>query len=424
MPHEDSFLVRGQLRVPALRAHMGDWVYYAAFLKLRDIAERVFLSDEIHKHEGLRDMIQRSITSGHAESIKAYLLSKKQRFFNALVIGVYGGEPNFFELSLGHGPRLSASELPDYFEGAFGVLEFSGSEKLFAIDGQHRVVGIKLAVEQSQGVGNDEVVALFVPHSRDKAGMERSRRLFTTLNRYAKPVSKTDIIALDEDDIAAIVTRMLVEEYPLFKLFLKIKKGKQLQPKDIESFTTIETLYDCLDTYLNDQESWSEFKRTRPSDSKITHYYDRAVELWDLMQKFFPAVKRLAASEKDEKLAGEFRGPHGGHLLFRPIGLLLIVDVIHKFVSQGSNLLKIMKALSKAPMELEQKPWKELLWNPVAGRMVTAPENRDVAFRILYYGIGGKLAVLGTSEIEVRREWAGVLNRRISAVKLQRWSGE
>jgi len=421
MSEESSTTTYGQLRVPALCAHMGDWIYYAAFLKLRDIAERVFLADEIHKHEGLRDMIQRSITSGHAESIKSYLTSKKQRFFNALVIGVYGGKPNFFELSLASGPRLTTSELPDYFKGALGILEFSGSEKLFAVDGQHRVMGIKLAVKQSKDIGDDEVIALFVPHSRDGAGMERSRRLFTTLNRYAKPVSKTDIIALDEDDIVAVVTRMLVEEYPLFKVFLKIKKGKQLQAKDTESFTTIETLYDCLDAYLDDQERWADFKRTRPSDAKIKQYYDRAAELWDLVQEYFPEVRHLAQSEKDQEVAAEYRGPHGGHLIFRPIGLVLIVDVIHEFVMKRRSLSSTVRAVSRAPMELSGKPWNELLWNPVSNRMITAPENRAVAFRIFYHGVGGKLSDLDTTDKDVRKEWAGILNRPTSAVKLLRW---
>lgn len=402
---------------------MGDWIYYAAFLRLKDIAERVFLADEIHKHEGLRDMIQRSIdSSGHAESIKRYLLEKPQRFFNALVIGVYGGEPNFYELELHRGPRLNPADLPNYFEGALGVLHFSGAEKLFAIDGQHRVVGIKRAVENSSMLGDEEVIALFVPHSRSSDGMERSRRLFTTLNRYAKPVSKMDIIALDEDDIVAIVTRLLVEEYPLFKNFLKIKKGKQLQASDTESFTTIETLYDSLDTYLSHEDSWSDYKRTRPPDTKIKHYYRRAVELWDTIQKFFPAVKTLAESDKGTETAAQFRGVHGGHLLFRPIGLLLVVDVLHAFLRKRRKLPPIVRALSKAPMELAQEPWNELLWNPTARRMITAPENRTSAFQILYYGIGGKLEDIGTTSAAVRQEWAGVINRDVSEVKLRRWA--
>lgn len=46
--------------------------------------------------------------------------------------------------------------------------------------------------------------------------MQRSRRLFSTLNRYAKPVSMRDIIALDEDDVVAIASRDLIDTHPLF----------------------------------------------------------------------------------------------------------------------------------------------------------------------------------------------------------------
>lgn len=411
-----------ELRVPALKAHIGDWIYYAAFLKIRDIAQRVFLAEEIHTHQGLRDMIQRAIDeSRHAEAIKQYLLNKPQRFFNALVIGVYGGAPNFLELELHQGPRFDPTGLPDYFEGAFGILQFSGDEKLFAIDGQHRVVGIKKAVAQSQALGEEEVIALFVPHSHDAAGMERSRRLFTTLNRYAKPVSKMDIIALDEDDIVAIVTRMLVEQYNLFEKFVKIKKGKALLVQDSESFTTIETLYEAMDEYLRDQTSWVDFKRTRPSDTRIKQYYSKAVTLWNAIQERFPAVRKLAVSEKGARVAGQFRGPHGGHLLFRPVGLLLVIEVLRRFLDSGEELSQILRRIAEAPMDLASDPWSGLLWNPVARRMVTAPENRYVAFKILYYGTGGNLRDLGTSAEAVRTEWAGILNRPTSEVSLRRW---
>ena len=214
---------------------------------------------------------------------------------------------------------------------------------------------------------------------------------------------------------------MLVEEYPLFKYFLKIKKGKQLQASDTESFTTIETLYDSLDTYLQDQDSWTDFKRTRPSDAKIKHYYRRGVDLWDTVQKYFPAVKTLAESDKGTETAAQFRGAHGGHLLFRPIGLLLVVDVIREFLRKGKRLPAIIKAVAKAPMELAAEPWNELLWNPAAHRMITPPENRAVAFQILYYGIGGDLGDINTSKPAVRTEWAGILNRDPSEVRLRRW---
>jgi DNA sulfur modification protein DndB len=215
------------LRVPALRAKMGDWIYYAAFLKMGDIAARVSLAEDIHKHKALRDLIQRQVDeSGHAEAIKNYLLTQEQRFFNSIVVGVYGGDPDFYELAIDSSPQMSAEDVPANLKGALGILEFDGTEKMFAIDGQHRVVGIKKAINADEKLKDEEVVVLFVGHNTSDMGMERSRRLFTTLNRYAKPVSKADIIALDEDDVVAILTRMLVEQHPFFSKFLLVKKGK------------------------------------------------------------------------------------------------------------------------------------------------------------------------------------------------------
>jgi DNA sulfur modification protein DndB len=82
-----------RLLIPALRAHLGDWVYYIGFLKLRDLAQRVRIADEIHRSENLRDMIQRALKGERTKEIQRYLVTQPQRFFNTIVIGTYGGEP-------------------------------------------------------------------------------------------------------------------------------------------------------------------------------------------------------------------------------------------------------------------------------------------------------------------------------------------
>jgi hypothetical protein len=95
--------------------------------------------------------------------------------------------------------------------------------------------------------------------------------------------------------------------------------------------------------------------------------------------------------------------------------------VIHDFVQKGKKLQATVKAEAKAPMELGAEPWNGLLWNPAARRMIPAPENRAVAFKILYHGIGGDLTDINTSRLAVRTEWAGILNRDPSEVRLRRW---
>ncbi len=204
-----------ELTLPALRARMGDWVYYVTFLQMEEIAQRIELAEDIHSSFTLKDMIQRQITD-RSNPISEYLLNQTQRFFNSLIVGVYGDSPNWLELAIESNRQFDAETLPLYLEGALGILQLDGKEKLFAIDGQHRVQGIKKALEENNELKREEVSIIFVAHRKGPDGLERTRRLFTTLNRYAKPVKKSEIIALDEDDTIAIVTRDLVEEHPLF----------------------------------------------------------------------------------------------------------------------------------------------------------------------------------------------------------------
>ena len=45
---------------------------------------------------------------------------------------------------------------------------------------------------------------------------QQQDRLFTTLNKTARPVSKNAVIALDEDDVMAICVRRLIEDSRFF----------------------------------------------------------------------------------------------------------------------------------------------------------------------------------------------------------------
>src|SRR5579863_8869585 len=107
------------LHLPALRAHMGDWVYYITFMPMREIAARISLAEDIHSSETLKELLQRQLTSRSGE-IEAYLRTQPQRFFNAIVVGTYSGTPQWHELSI----RKLESRLqnaPDYLEGALGI---------------------------------------------------------------------------------------------------------------------------------------------------------------------------------------------------------------------------------------------------------------------------------------------------------------
>jgi DNA sulfur modification protein DndB len=389
---------------------------------MSEIDQRVSLVSKIHQSARLSDWIQRQVDdSKHAVSIKTYLLTQKQRLFNAIVLGVYGGAPNWRELHVDTG--RGTSSFAEHLEGSLGVLILSGGEKLFAIDGQHRVVGIRKALQENKAIGTEEVCALLVSHSGDAKGKQRTRRLFSTLNRYAKPVSKMENIALDEDDVVAITTRRLVDDYSLLHDFISLRRGNSLPKTDKTSLSTVTALYDGMDFYLPPmpKKQWSEYKRMRPPDSELEEYFSRATRFWDSLKKHFRELRELANSKPQDKLASKYRNELGGHLLFRPIGLTMIFRVCRLLLDDGRTLTQIHTVLATVPMLLAENPWQGLIWDPVAKLMNADSERQKAATRILYHGLGGDLAKLKTTPDDLKASLAGMLVCDPSSIELPMW---
>lgn len=414
------------LLVPSLRAEMGDWIYYISFLKMKDIAERVSIAEHIHSGTALNEWLQRRL-SANARQISRYLLMQEQRFFNALVVGTYGGSPVWLEVAV----KGRTKELPKELGGVLGFLELSGEEVLFAIDGQHRVEGIRLAIKEDQALKEEEVCTIFVKgvsasqRKNDPKGFQRTRRLFTTLNRYAKPVRKRDIIALDEDDIVAITTRRLLEEHELFAEKTALRATKPISPDNKTDFTTIVSLYDAQDIYykgiakiLGVTQRWADYKKRRPSEADVDAFYQEGISLWEEFIEYFEPLKNIRKAGPTDQVAGRYRRRSGGHLLFRPVGLEITVRVITQFRKQGSDVAAAVARIARAPMMLEASPWHGLLWDSINARMLTAGENKKVSWQVLYHSVGGDLKAIGVEEENLRKELAGIQKKELHEITL------
>lgn len=415
--------IAGQLIVPALRGQMGAWTYYVATVPLRDIGRRVRYAHEVHPATRLRDLIQRTLTN-RSRDIAAYLREQtNDRFFNSLVIGVYGGEPQFFEVEIRENPYLDPDDLPPTVEGALGILVMTGQEEFYAMDGQHRVAGIRQAIAEDPTIGDDVVSAVFVTYRKDDEGKERTRRLFTTLNRYAKPITKRDGIALDEDDVVAILTRDLVDYYPLFAdTKVSTKHTKALPARDQGSVTTIVALYDAMDTLFRPtRPRWARYKRKRPPDETIRSYYEVARGFWDRVRAEVPALEEATIHPASDAISGRYRNADGGHLLFRPIGPRLFVRVVLALEAQGFSRDDAIARAARVPLGLGAEPWSGLLWNPLRRTMITAKENQDIAFRLWVFGAGGALEPLARDEASLRAELADLLQRDARSIVVRRY---
>ena len=300
-----------ELKLPALKGIIGDWVYYVTLLPFREVRNRVRRNDEIHETKELQDWLQRKLTN-RSDNIAEYLGTQKQRFFNAIVIGVYGGEPQWYPLSLRPSEYLDPISVEEEVEVSMGILRLSGDEKLFAIDGQHRVEGIK---HLAQRIGEeafqempDELCTIFVAHKRTITGMKRTRRLFSTLNRYAEAVSLAELIVLDEDDVVAITCRYLIEKHPLFtEGKISLQKQKSIGSKDQRSFTSVIALYQSMDTYLSmdftSKSSWKRFKLVCPDAEVVQQYVSKAYAFWDKLIEWIPEMRFVVNMKPKDELS-------------------------------------------------------------------------------------------------------------------------
>ena len=414
-------MTKEELLLPALRAQMGDWTYYITSMTLQELAQRVTTASAFHQSKRLDELIQRSL-SPRAGDIAKYLLSQPQRLFGTLVVGVYGGEPEWLEVEIREGAR-PWDEGNERLDGAIGLLRLSGTEQLFALDGQHRLVGTERALKTDPSLGNEEVAVMFVGHSTDQAGLERTRRLFSTLNRYAKPVSKRDIIALDEDDAVAIVTRRLVDSHRLFTDRISLGSTKAVPASDRVSFTSIVALYDCVGMIVKTHSAWKpKHKKIRPSDETLDQLARHCADYWNIVMDEHQVLREYIGTPMDANPAESLRGRHGGHLFFRPIGILAHTWVATTlYLKEALETRVAIRRLAEVPVQLAEAPWVGLLWDRENQRMITSPEAQRVAKKLIYCAVGGALSHLKTDDAELRKELAGLLNRALEAVKLPRY---
>jgi len=225
--------------------------------------------------------------------------------------------------------------------------------------------------------------------------MTRARRLFTTVNRYAKKTSPATHTAMSEDDGIAITTRRLIREHSLFKQRIKvmvvgkngkakIASGNAMSPSDHKYLMAIETFRKC-NTHLLPAELKDEFssEQRAPSFDSLETAFNRLKERWD---KIIESVEPWNTLRDPDKSLEGIRRPDGGHVLVRPIGITAFV----KAFATGIDGLSVQRtqAVVNQFQNLDGAPWAGVLWNSVTKKMTVTVEAEKLASRLWRYLLG------------------------------------
>lgn len=376
------------LKIPAIRSKMGVWFYYVSSLSFENVAQYVSpIDDELHHSELLSGMIQRSITANY-RSIANYLETQEERFFNSLILAVYNGQPKWNEI------RTQDEEGEDNYN--LGIITLTDDVKIFPVDGQHRVAGIKKAIEDNPNMKLERVPVIFIGHSTDETGMQRTRRMFSTLNRYAKPVSLRDIIALDEDDVVAIASRNLIDNTDLFVADrIWDAKNKSIPDSNTMALTSIITYYECnkelLWLHIKDTEvvgleekpirgraKINEYIRHRPTDEIISNFTQECKGFWEAIVNKCPEIK------EENITVGRYRDNNGGILFFRPIALYPFAKASVRIKEHyNKSYAQIIESIPNELLWIQNRLWKKIIWDDVAKKMIMG-NAKQIELMLLY----------------------------------------
>lgn len=363
-------------------------------MDIGELSKRVRYAEEVHSNELLSDMIQRKLRGGRAAQIAQYLKSQPERLFNALVVATYGGQPNWHALRDVKG-REKDGELECLDENTIasvGFLTLQGDEELFALDGQHRLAGIKKAIQDGiEQDPYDDVSVIFVGHRATQSGLERTRRLFTTLNKTARPVTKGEIIALDEDDVMAICVRRLIEKTELFSgNRVAFVANNNMPVSNTDSLTTIGNLYDVLTILFTNVQSdlrkrKADLQRIRPADETLDKYFKLSENYFIQLKKNVNALDEFFSTENTKDVVKKYRGNHGGHVLYRPIGLEIMTRVVAR-LTEDMSVERAVKLAATLPCDLNKDPYPWLMWDPSKKIMLNG--HKVTIREILLYMLG------------------------------------
>ena len=156
------------------------------------------------------------------------------------------------------------------------------------------------------------------------------------------------------------------------------------------SLTTIVNLYDVL-TILFTQAHWElnekklDLQRVRPTDAKLEKYFQFANSYFVELGKNFKALEEFFSAANTEPVVKKHRGSHGGHVLFRPIGLEIMTRVIAR-LTKDMSIAQATKLAAKLPSTLNEAPFEWLMWDP--NKKIMLNGHKPTIREILLYMTG------------------------------------
>ena len=370
-------------KITCLKSSMGDWTYYLFTLPFQDAEQILKFAHQVNKKTDLDHLIQRELTT-RSSQIAEYLSTQPQRLFGSLICA-----------SFGEAIQYSG-------KNGLGVVTLSEKSMVYVLDGQHRLAAIQEALKKNPSrYAGDNVAILLVEHLTTDAGYKRARRLFTTVNRYAKQTSKPTNRIMEEDDGNSFLLLRFIREFVFYSLHIKCsrknKKGQRvlfqsesMGKTDAKYLMSVSSFYEVIHNLIPtaNKPLFHPKKKTQmlPSVADLDDAYGEVdIRLDEIIEAVEPWKQLKSGTISD---VGHLRGKAGGHPLVRPVCIIPFALAFNEAREAGVSVTQLRKLIEKYS-DITAKPWNGVLWDDSRKRMFGGQEVKRLTGKLwrLIFGL-------------------------------------
>jgi len=386
------------------KAKLGSTVYYIGKMRAGELIDNVGFAAELPEWSEMtadEKMQRQPDITRVINEIVPYVIEDPDRFFNSLIIDVFSGydELDFEPVS------LVAKDLPKAYQipmQDMGFLTLPGKERLIALDGQHRLLSLRIAIRGVYGLpagakvpsttkslephpelADEEVSIILVEHKDN----QKIRKIFNKVNKYARQTSRGDNIITSDDDIYAVIARKLFSEgevlAPIGKCELVNWKSNTLSQRS-KQLTTVSALYTIAETVLK-EKGYS--AKLLPSQEEQETSYAEIVEFWQELLAVSDVYKEYLELTKADKPVSLLREQN---LLMKPVTQMALAHVAANAKKKGLSWNEIVQKLNKVDWSFDNKLWFNILIiGSAQKKMITGKESIKSAGMIISYLVMG-----------------------------------
>lgn len=403
------------------RGKMGSTEYFLGKMPAGQLIDTVGLAAEMPEWEGMTadEKMQREPDINRVcNEIVPYFTNDTDRFFGCVVVDIYQG----FDDVIYEPITNIVKDLPAAYQVPLkdvGFLTFPGKERLIALDGQHRILAIKIAIKGNTAIpvgllkgkkptaqmmelqphpdlANEEISAIFVKHT----DTTKIRKIFNKINKYARQTGRGDNIITSDDDVFAIISRRLFAEDGVLQKVNDIDlvnwKSNTLSQRS-KQITTVSALYTIAEILLKDRGFST---KVLPSEDEINEGIKENEAFWKALLEGIDVYRKYMDLTKLDKPVSSLRNES---LLMKPVTQMSLAHVAFMANQKDVPWPEVVEKLNRVDWSFDNSLWFNLLTiGSAQKKMITGKESVRAAGMVISYLVMGK--VMTHSEVESVRE--------------------